>query len=91
MVFSVVLALATTLNKEIKIGPIYERCSRLILLILHLGVSWMLNLSSIITHGFDSEYEYDAYLSYGKQRKIYSVQSMLLFGQGVVGNLNRWW
>ena len=48
----------------------------------------MLNLSSIITHGFGIEYEYDAYLSYRKQRKICSIQSMLLFGQGVVQYLS---
>ncbi len=51
----------------------------------------MLYLSSIVTHGFGREYEYDAYLSYRKQRKICSVQSMLLFGQGVVGYLRRCW
>ncbi len=57
-------------NKEIKIGPIYERCSRLILLIWYSEVSWILNLSSIITHGSGSEYEYDAYLPYRKLRKM---------------------
>ena len=50
-----------------------------------------LNFSSIITHGFGSEYEYDAYLSYRKQRETCSLQSTVLFGQGEVGYLNRYW